>query len=418
MCDINVWLVKLEEPQPIDDGYRSWRMDMLAQEVHASGGNVTRICSRFNHYKNVNRDNADSVYFNNGIRYVLLDGLVLRGNKNNIKRFISELVTCWNFIWWAKTQIRPDVLVVSMPSPEITFTSALLCKFYNIHYIIDCRDMWPDVLTYESQRGINIFLRFYRILINLMLYVSVNIADKITGINKKFVEHLLKYRLRKKNVPTSVFEIGYKRNNTKKFAPESAESSINKLVDKDFINSNDLLIYYAGRMNKAFEEMIPILAEAFERFDSHNKNVKIIFCGSGACSEKVTFLSKYSWLAFLGEQNDDVLQILQSRSLVGFQPIVSRIDYASSLSNKFFEYCSASLSILTSVGGITEDLVTKHQCGNSFKSSDELFNRLLEIQTNPGAVKDEGLRALNLFNTHFDSHVIYQNFSKFIKSNA
>ncbi|MBT4146562.1 MAG: glycosyltransferase WbuB, partial [Gammaproteobacteria bacterium] len=52
---MHVWLVKLEEQLPIDEGFRPYRMGMLADALVKKGHRVTRWCSDLEHLRGKNR---------------------------------------------------------------------------------------------------------------------------------------------------------------------------------------------------------------------------------------------------------------------------------------------------------------------------------------------------------------------------
>ncbi len=145
---MHVWLVKLEEPLPIDEGYRPYRMAMLADVLVQRGHKVTRWCSDFDHLRGAPRygcrrrvtfnDQYDAELLYSGIRYKKATS-PLRIIDNNLlyRQFLREA---------RNHKEKPDLIVCSMPTPEMAYASAKIAVSFGIPLVLDARDMWPDII--------------------------------------------------------------------------------------------------------------------------------------------------------------------------------------------------------------------------------------------------------------------------------
>ena len=112
-----------------------------------------------------------------------------------------------------------------------------------------------------------------------------------------------------------------------------------------------------------------------------------------------------------GEISSKNLSYLRKKSFVALQPIENRIDYLNSLSNKFFENISSGLPILTSLKGITQQVIEKEQIGFSYDNVDELIEYLKMLTSNMMIRGEISKRASDVFVQSYSSEVVYEKFA-------
>ena len=66
---------------------------------------------------------------------------------------------------------------------------------------------------------------------------------------------------------------------------------------------------------------------------------------------------------FPGHVSASHLAFLKARSSIALLAIEARKDYLNSLSNKFFDYASGGLLIVTNLGGVPREVLEKNNAG-------------------------------------------------------
>ena len=92
---------------------------------------------------------------------------------------------------------------------------------------------------------------------------------------------------------------------------------------------------------------------------------------------------------------------------MGIMPYNSTHDYLRNIPNKPVEYLSAGLPILSSIAGVTGDLIEKNNCGYVYNSEKELEDILLKLLNNPEELKILAKNAQDTFDNTFHADKVY-----------
>ncbi len=415
---MRVWLVKLEEPVPLDADFRPYRMSMIADGLIKRGHHVTRWCSDFDHLNNRPRFGRACQKKVNDFYYINFVHSSIKYDKPvSLSRLLNNYLVRRNFFNMARNEVKPDVIVCSMPTPEMARSCASLARQFNIPLILDARDMWPDVIINELS-GFKLILAM-PIILNMRrsLAYACKYAFSCVGITDFFRDYLLQYAKRKIGKYDAVFPLGYQDKNE---IIDSGELSkikeywCNKGVDFD---SKDKYIYFAGRLNSTVANVFSLVVDAAKILDKSRSDVKFIICGSGQFSEKIKVLSEgVTNIILPGEIKTDQLAELRKKSFIALQPIERRTDYQNSLSNKFFEYICSGLPVLTYLDGITEDVVRKYGCGYKYDTGAELAGYIEALLNDDISHNEMANNAKKLFEEQYSAKKVYQDFAIHIEN--
>lgn len=413
---MNVWLVKLEEQLPLDESYRPYRMGLLENELVKRGHQVTRWCSDLNHHTGEYRFGKDtSVDFASNQRFELLNSGFRYTKPVSPLRLLDNYYLTFKFKRRAlKSKIKPDLIVCAMPTPELARATAYIAMHFKTPYIIDARDYWPEIFDSE-------LCGLKRLLASPVIYSmrrSLNYAcanaDSLVGITEFYRDHLISYSGRSLIANDGVFYLGF-------------DASLNQLSDSDRIEAKNYwksvlnldldiepkkIIYFAGRFNRTVFNAIEPVLKAAEYFSANFSDYLFVLCGSGQFSNQI--IEKLNGLdnVFLpGEVSSKNLSYLRKKSFVALQPIENRIDYLNSLSNKFFENISSGLPILTSLKGVTRQVIEKEQIGFCYDNVDELIEYLKMLASNIFIRDEISKRAGEVFVQRYSSEVVYEKFA-------
>ena len=145
---MRIWLIQRSEPTPHDnDGkQRLMRMGILSNQLSKKGHEVVWWTSTFDHYNRKHRFKEDQeVSVNDKYLIKYLKGC---GYKNNVSlsRIIDNNLVAKRFKNKAKKALlKPDIILSSIPTAELSLEAVKFGKKNNIPVVLDIRDMWPDV---------------------------------------------------------------------------------------------------------------------------------------------------------------------------------------------------------------------------------------------------------------------------------
>ena len=115
---------------------------------------------------------------------------------------------------------------------------------------------------------------------------------------------------------------------------------------------------------------------------SHDKKFKFIFCGDGDKKNKYEKKYKSKNILNTGFVNHETITYVMKNSHIGILPYSNTEMWYNTIPNKFIEYLSEGLYLLTSLkGGLIYDLIKKNNLGSSYSKEKEknLINILPKI---------------------------------------
>lgn len=413
---MKVWLIKLEEQVPLDENYRPYRMGMLADALVDRGHHVTRWCSDYNHLSSKYRFNKDkTVKFDNKQTLKFLNSGIKYSNPVSLLRLIDNVLLAWKFKKKALTSERPDLIVCAMPTPGLAKVAAEVSKYFDIPLIVDARDYWPEVFENELTGLKKELAKSVIYLMRKSLFKACREASSLVGITHFYRQHLLNYAGREISDLDKVFYLGFdaKINSLTNTKALEENKFWLETIGVDLIETDRKIVYFAGRLNRTVLKAIDFVIDAAVKLNNIESNYLFVLCGSGqyepAIRERVGALANF---VLPGEVSSSNLAYLRKKSFVAIQPIENRIDYMNSLSNKFFEYISSGLPVLTSLRGVTEKVIEDNECGFLYSSGEELVFHLGVLSKNTELKDTMSENALNLFNSQFASDVVYDSFAE------
>ena len=121
---MNVWLLRIGEVLPIDEGEpRLLRMGLIAEEFHKSGAEITWFCSTFDHnLKKYRFEEKKEVNVKEGYMINLLHGRNYSKNLS-IARILHYYDERRQFEKIAAKKPKPDVILAAMPNIDLAFVA-------------------------------------------------------------------------------------------------------------------------------------------------------------------------------------------------------------------------------------------------------------------------------------------------------
>lgn len=417
---MKVWLVKLEESVPLDVDYRPYRMGMLSDALVRSGHDVLRWCSDRNHRLRENRFGFTNRYrFDSNTEFYFLASSIPYNSPVSALRHLDNMVLAWKFWWIGRHSDPPDVIVCSMPTPEMSKLSARLARRFGAPLVLDARDLWPDIIDRELS-GIRkaVAKPFVYQMRRSLRYASKH-ATSLVGITDFYRDHLLRYGRRKLTREDQVFPLGYDLDQVA-LSPDDvveAQAFWNTLGISD--SQDQSIIYFAGRLNNTVLNGIAPVVEAAAMLEKQDPATIFVFAGSGQRSDDIRkSFSDLKNVKFPGEVSSKHLLYLRTISLAALLPIERRTDYQNSLSNKFFEYLSSGLPVLSWLDGLPGKTVIAAECGFIYNSGFNLAERIVQLKTHENLRTLMAKNARRLFEDRFEAKKVYGDFAEHVISIA
>ncbi len=272
---------------------------------------------------------------------------------------------------------KPDVIVASMPLPELASEATKFARTHGIPVVVDIRDFWPDIWLEAMPAALRPLGRvalwpYYRMLRN-----AIDGATGVSGLSEPCVEWGLGLGTRARTIFDKPLPLAYE-------APDlSAEAIAEASAFWDATgvpeNRDALTLCYFGNISRRYEfdtifDAVKLLPE------NVRSRIRIVLCGVGERYDELKVLAERSGTIVMpGWMDAAQIETLKQRSQIGLLPYPSSQDYTKSMPNKVFDYFVGGLPILTSLQGVTGDLIRAKGCGWLYGNRDpDSLARLLK----------------------------------------
>lgn len=349
-------------------GIRSYQN---AKELIQKGYQVTMVCGSFSN----GNTGLDNLKFKKGKRTGIVDGINIIEFElpySNSTKFSERILIFLKFAYQSiLLSLREDYDILFATSTPLT--SGLPGVFSKIFrrkkFIFEVRDLWPEL---PYQMGI-IKSKFIYSVLKLLEIIIYKSSDAIIGLSPGICEGI-------KLITGDSKEI--------KLIPNGCDIQLFKTYNSDFNgikNEKDQLnLIFAGShgMANGLDALIPVAIELKNRKLNH---IKIILIGNGSEKNKLIHLVEKhgveSYIIFLDPVPKKELVKILAKMDMGLQ-ILKNIPafYYGTSPNKFFDYLSAGLPVLTNYPGWVSNLITEYNCGISVNpDAPEKFCDALEL---------------------------------------
>ena len=406
---MDIWLITVGEPLPVEGpDIRLYRTGLLAKVLVSRGHRITWWTSSFNHNKKI-----FFKYDSNPWQWV--PGLDINfmgavGYKKNIslRRMLDHWYIGKSFRKLAKKANKPDLIICSYPTIELSMEAVIYGEKHNVPVVIDIRDLWPDIIT-------DIFPKTAEKIIRLLLfplfmnagYVFRN-CKYLTAVSDRYLEWGIKYSERKKSTQDGVFPLGYPD------IQKIPDAEIDKYTHNNKIDRNRMVCVFIGTFGSTYD--LPTVIGAIKKLpDTKLEKLEFIFCGDGENMDNWKNLAaNMPQIKFTGWVNSVTIQIILNIADIGIAAY--REGAPQGIPNKIIEYLSAGLPLLSSLTGETSELIAKYQLGYTYNAKEpDDFNRGLDYLLDENRRKVYSDNCITLFNREYKAENIYNNFAKYLE---
>lgn len=403
---LNIWLLQLGEVLPITGDIPKKRTALLAEKLAENGHRCLWWASAFCHYKK-------SWVFNRDTEYELSPNITIKalkgcGYKKNFSfsRFLDHRIIARKFRKYAQKMPLPDIIVASVPPPDLACEAVLFAKKNKIPVLLDIRDQWPDVffnyVPFWSRKFIRIIF-FWDFFITKK---AMEAADGLVAIMNTLLQWGLKYANRQISCKDRVFYLGYKKNTSP--GPKSDKSI--KLAEHI---KNKFVVTFIGSFTVLCSPRI-LLTCAEELIG--NQDICFVLAGEGQSFNQISEMSKkLPNVIITGWLNQDEIDTLLAHSHIGICPADVTID---AFTNKTFAYLAYGLPVISSYQGDLKEVIQKHQIGFYYQPNDreELKRCVLKLYGDPDLRSRMSLNAKRIFQEEFNSDRVYTRYAAHIEN--
>ena len=409
---MNIWLVTIGEPLPSDGmDVRLYRTGLLADILANQGHSVIWWSSAYDHMKKATRfKNDTTIFFGSNYKLKLLSATAYSQNVS-IKRALNHVEIARVFSREALIQKRPDIILVSLPTLELSLAAVKYGKLNKIPVVIDIRDLWPDIFTSIIPGFMRPFSQLLLLPFTMMMKTICRDATAIIGITPRIIEWGLHYAGREGTCWDRDFPLAYPDAPLEDGLIHAAEIFWDNLGIYDG-DDNQFVTCFFGTLGRQFD--IETVIEAAKILEERNTDIRVVICGTGDNLEKYKHMAaSCDSVIFPGWLGAAEIRILMQRAKSGMAPYLSTFDFEMSIPNKIIEYLSAGLPVISSLCGTVADLIRQNNCGLTYKQGnpEELANILEDLRADPARQKVISDNARTLYLAKFTTEKVYGDLS-------
>jgi glycosyltransferase involved in cell wall biosynthesis len=398
---MKIWILQTGEPLHIDDfGLRAMRAINLSNELVRQGHEVTLWSSNFDHFSKRQRfPEAKTVMFSSALKIRLIPS---RGYKSHIGigRLIDHAQLAWNLRKMLKTETPPDVAFIGYPPIEIAWIMSRWLDKNKTPFILDVKDAWPEVLIKSFPKTLRPIAYIFFSPYQKMFRESLERASGISSITDQFLEWSLAQVQRGRSIDDVVVPL---TSPDIKFSESEITDSKAFWDALGIKESGDKRIFFVGTLNNLYDFDPVILA-------ARVLGIQLVIAGDGPQrSDLLQKTLKMENVVLPGWISSCQSVILAQRSNFAVAPIKSRGDFELSIPNKFIDAFRYGKPMLTSIKGISCDLIRDHSAGLIFCLEDvyDLSVKLASIIIDEKAITNMSESARNLYLERFEYLSVY-----------
>ncbi len=414
--NLNIWIIKIGEPAVYHKSHKKikpMRSALLTSEFAKNKKNkVVWWTGNFQHHnKKFIRKNNPS--FEESIGNIKIKYIESTGYKNNISlsRVIDHLLIAKNFKKQSKLEARPDVIICSWPPIELAYEAFIYAQKRNIPFILDVRDLWPDVIydTFNNnfilKKLVNLFLNYEK-----KMKQCMQNADALISVSEKVMNWAYLRSGRSKKSPSHISNLSSINLSEISFKGQGVEKKFN---DIGVFNDETVtrIIFVGTLLNyKPFIQLIKNNSNVLKK-----NNIQIVICGTGQL-EDYLLRNTFENIVYAGYINLFEYAYLCRISHYGIAPFLSRWDLSVNIPNKVGEYLSGGLSLISTKHSELNKILGPYGIHHEFDIElPEEHTRILEFASkNKENLAHAKINSTKAYKKYFATDNIYAELSEFV----
>ena len=396
-----IWIFACGEPHEIDDeNVRLHRAGKIAKFLSEKKlKKVKLFTSTFDHVKKINRFKENKVIKNNNnLETHFLKTIPYKKNISIIRLISNFFLGIRLYFYLKKFKEQPDLIFIAFPPIETSLACILFSKKRGIKTIIDVRDLWPEVFVEGYSKYLKSFLKCFLLPYRIMTKYIFKNTFSLMSISKKMLNWSQNYAKRNK-IFNDIF-VPFSYIDSSKFKVNETETIID-LKKKIFNKFNITLI---GNVTKTIK--FNDIYDAASKL-KNNEEIKFVICGAGDNLEQTKLKCQHlKNIIFTGWINQNEIQFILRNTKIGLIPYRNDVNLSNAVPNKFSEYMSCGVPILTSLSGSVLEILNKEKIGIQYSSdTSDLYNKILDLYNNESLLNEYSKNSKNLFLRSFEESI-------------
>ncbi len=408
---MRIWTIKIGEPLP-GDNVRLMRSGMITQELAARGAEVTWWVSTFSH------NHPDKQYVGEpGEHRRVMNDVTLRfvhgppyERNVSLARVRNHRALALDFRNRARALPKPDLIFCAYPPIEIADEATQFGAEHGIPVIVDIRDLWPEAFLYVTPLP-RPLMRLALEPVYARARRTLAAATGLTAITDPYLERGLALAKRQRRQTDRVFFHAYAR----KKLPASERQTAEQFWRQQGLRfeGDEKIACFFGNLSATPDLDTPVAALSHLTHPLKD-NLKMVICGSG---EKLDWLKDkargHPQLICPGRVGQAEIRVLLDRAHLGLLIYPNRQDLLPNLPNKFGEYLSGNLPILSTLEGLCGETLVEQGIGAVAPSGDpaRFARQLSALLTDEQLHQDMVANAERTFSAQFDANRVYTAFA-------
>ncbi len=404
---MRVWLIDIGDPLPyFHPEDRRFRAGNIADHLMEAGHHVLWWGSTFDHARKRHEADRDSrVDVSPQLAYRLLHATSYSKNVS-VARVVNHWLIGRKFRRYARTEARPDVIVCSFPTLDMSYEATRYGRERDVPVVLDIRDLWPRVMldvVPDWLRGIG------RVALTPYFRMAAQACRKATGllgITPAFVEWGASCAGRDVSELDGSFPLA---NDT--WTPTDAQlTEARGYWHSRGLRESDFVLCLAGSLGtRRLLDLDAVILAARQLRESCPK-CRFVLCGTGDSLEYYRNLARECQNVMLpGWVDRAKIWALLRLASVGLVPYASTYSLVRSYPIKVIEYLSAGLPILSSVEGSLEQLLRRSGCGVTYpnRAPEVLARTISDLAADASRLAEMRRQAIRLYETELHPDKVY-----------
>ena len=398
---MNIWILQTGEPIHCDENVpRPMRAMNLSNKLVERGHDVVIWTSSFDHrnkihryseYREINYTQKLSIRFIPSLGYI---------KHVSIRRLVDHLVLAWNLYKQLKKETSlPDIVFIGYPPIETAFIMGKFLKKKNIPFLIDVKDLWPDIFLDVLDKRLKKIAKFILFPYFLLSKKTLSLATGISTVSDSYLSWCLKFVERIQNQFDKISPLTSPGDSYDEDQLEDAKKFFFDLGIKD----DKPILFFAGTFSRGFE-FAPIISAA-----SKLVNCQFVLCGDGpVLKETIQRCENLKNVFFPGWIDPIKIKSLSTISIATIAPYKNIENFRFNIPNKIIDSLKLALPILTPLDGEVRTLIELNKIGMVYQSDNDLVKSILKLVKNSKLKEKYAANAYALYNKSYNYDHIYK----------
>ena len=391
---MNVWIINPYGNLP-GENWRSHRSWLVSKAFAGSGHQVTYWISNIDHRsKEVRKIESNLI---DSVKIEIIES-TLYNRHISLKRILFERNFIRGFRLIAdEIVVKPDLIIIGEPSLFLSFNFVNFVRNYDIKFVIDVVDLWPELFVVALPD----FLKSFHKIIFYPFYLKRRwFLRQCNGLIASCKMYLNLAKVINPNVASHLSYLGV---DISKFKV----STSNECIESNFN------LIYAGTLGKNYD--IELILEVAKKINFTDPNIHFYIAGDGDMQlflKESIVNDRLTNVTYLGMINPDELLYYYHKCQIALCTYSK--DSTVAMPIKAFDYFAAGLPMLNSLGFDLGDFIKEYDLGLNYNAGDamDLFEKILYLKDNVLIIDKMKDNCIS-FSRQFDESRIYSDYVKF-----